>query len=123
MDVIEYSSHDKTLGSEINMRKSDKKIENQLRIVLTEVCETALKKFNGFEWLTHNVNYSHFPNSLKVICIFDTNDNLSSFIKSNSCRELGTLLQKKFFNIGINLKNITLHISYDTEENSHEKQG
>ena len=35
------------------MRKSDKKIENQLRLTLTDVCETALKRFNGFEWLTH----------------------------------------------------------------------
>ncbi len=105
------------------MRKSDKKIENQLRIVLTDICETTLKNFNGFEWLAHNVNYSHFPNSLKVICVFDTNDNLSRFIKSNSCRELGTLVQKKFFSIGINLKNITHHISYDTEENGHKKQG
>jgi hypothetical protein len=99
------------------MRKSDKKIENQLRTTLTEVCDSALKNFNGFEWLTHIVNYSNFPGSLKVICIFDTNDNLSSFINSDRCHELSSLIQKKFFDIGINIKNITNHLSYDTEEN------
>jgi hypothetical protein len=99
------------------MRKSDKKMENQLRIMLTEVCETALKNFNGFEWLTHIVNYSNFPASLNVICIFDTNDNMSNFINSNHRHELVSLIQKKFFDVGINLKSINNHISYDTEEN------
>ena len=99
------------------MRKSDKKVENQLRLALTDVCETSLKDFTGFQWLTHLVNYTNFPKSLKVICVFDTNDNLSSFIQSSGCRELSNLIQKTLFEIGINLKNITNHISYDTEEN------
>jgi hypothetical protein len=99
------------------MRKSDKKIENQLRIALTEVCDTALKHFNGFEWLTHLVNYDNFPASLKVICVFDTNDNLSNFTNSQSYQELGILIQKKLFEINVNLTNKTNQISYDTEEN------
>ena len=99
------------------MRKSDKKVENQLREVLTDVCEAALKDFTGFRWLTHLVNYTDFPKSLRVICVFDTNDNLSSFMDSNNSRELSHLIQKKFFEIGINLKSITNHIAYDTEEN------
>lgn len=98
------------------MRKSDKKIENKLRIALTEVCETALKSLNGFEWLTHVVNYSHFPKSLKIICVFDTKANLSRFMESNSYHELGFLIQKILFDIGINLESITSQISYDTEE-------
>ena len=59
------------------MRKTDKKMDNQLRHVLTEVCEVALKDINGFQWLTHVVNYSNFPKSLQVVCVFDTNENLS----------------------------------------------
>ncbi|MDX2369554.1 MAG: Fis family transcriptional regulator [Colwellia sp.] len=98
------------------MRKSDKKIDNKVRLALTEVCDTALKNFNGFEWLTHLVNYSNFPKSLKVICVFDTKANLSRFKESNSYHELGSLIQKKLFDMGINLTNITSQISYDTEE-------
>lgn len=103
------------------MRKSDKKIENTIRIALTEVCDKALKDFNGFEWLTHLVNYNNFPNSLKVICIFDTNENLTRFIKNNNDHELGSLIQKKFFEMDINLKNTSHHISFDTEEECQRK--
>ena len=99
------------------MRKTDKKIEAQLRIALTEVCESALKEFTGFQWLTHLVNYANYPKSLKVVCVFDTNDNLTSFMASNDSRALSTLIQSKLFEIDVNLKSMTNHLSYDTEEN------
>ena len=54
------------------MKKTDKKMDNHIRRVLTDVCETSLKDINGFAWLTHTVNYAQFPQSLKVICVFDT---------------------------------------------------
>lgn len=101
------------------MRKSDKKIENQLRVMLTEVCEQALKNYSGFVWLTHLVNYSDFPKSLKIICVFDTNASRSLCIKNNDCLEMGHLIQKRLFELNINFKNITNHIVYDTEEDCH----
>lgn len=91
-------------------------MENQLRVALTDVCETALKNGNGFLWLTHLVNYSNFPKSLKVICVFDTNDNLTKFINSHNHQKLNALISTSFFEIGINFKNITHHVSFDTEE-------
>ncbi len=99
------------------MRKIDKKLDNQLRLVLTDVCEIALKESIGFQWLTHLVNYSNFPKSLKVVCVFDTNDNLNSFMTENRNHELSTLIQNKLFDIGISIKSIANHVSYDTEEN------
>jgi len=38
-------------------------------------------------------------------------------MESDRCTELGYLIQQKFFEININFKHITNHISYDTEEN------
>lgn len=99
------------------MRKTDKKFDNQLRLVLTDVCEIALKESTGFQWLTHLVNYSDFPESLKVVCVFDTNDSLNRFMAENRNHGLNTLVQKKLFDIGININSIAEHISYDTEEN------
>jgi len=99
------------------MRKSDKKMENELRVMLTDVCEITLKEFSGFQWLTHRVNYSDFPNSLKIICIFDTNINLNSFMTINGHHEINRLIQKNLFKLNININNMTRHISYDTEEN------
>ncbi|HCC80946.1 MAG TPA: Fis family transcriptional regulator, partial [Methylophaga sp.] len=44
------------------MRKTDKKIDNELRLKLTDVCEQGLKNIAGFQWLTHLVNYDDYPN-------------------------------------------------------------
>jgi hypothetical protein len=105
------------------MRKTDKKIDNQICAVLTDVCETALEKFEGFEWLTHLVNYSSFPKSLKVVCVFDTNDNLASFMTDDNIHVLSKLMQKKLFSIGVNIGDMTSHIQIDTEQNCTEKDG
>jgi len=99
------------------MRKSDKKMDNQLRLVLTDVCETALKEVDGFQWLTHLVNYSSFPKSLKVVCVFDTNENLSLFMSKSSRNALASLIQKKLQEVGVNIKDMSGQIVYDTEEN------
>ena len=101
------------------MRKTDKKLDNQLRLALTDVCETALKEVSGFQWLTHLVNYSNFPNSLQIVCVFETNDQLARFTQSNDKNILNSLIQNKLVGMGIKIKNFTNHILYDTEENCH----
>ncbi|MBY6064518.1 hypothetical protein [Pseudidiomarina sediminum] len=53
------------------MRKSDKKIDNEIIKRLTEVCETMKAHLSGFVWLTHEVNYQRFPESLLVTLVFD----------------------------------------------------
>lgn len=98
------------------MRKTDKKIDNQLRLVLTDVCEIALKDIEGFQWLTHLVNYANFPESLRVISVFNTEESLNSFIQSSKNKELNSLIQFKLQDLNIKFKNISEHISYDTEE-------
>ena len=99
------------------MRKTDKKIDNQLRVELTDVCETALKEIDGFQWLTHTVNYSNFPKSLQVICIFNTNEQLATFTANSGKKLLTSLIQSKLNTLGVKFKNVADHISYDTEEN------
>ena len=100
-----------------NMRKMDKKIENQLRLVLIDVCEIALKEIDGFQWLTHTVNYSNFSKSLKVVCVFDTNENVSFFKSENNQDKLAALIELRLAAIDIKVKSMVDHIIYDTEEN------
>lgn len=76
----------------------------------------ALKDIAGFQWLTHVVDYSNFPQSLEVICIFDTDENLYQFAAENSQNTLSTHIQSKLNEIDIKVKNIATHIVYDTEE-------
>ena len=98
------------------MRKTDKKTDNQLRLVLTEVCEVALKNIDGFQWLTHLVNYANFPSSLKVVCVFDTNENLAEFLSGSSPTDLNALIQAQLHTANVKVTGIADHIYYDTEQ-------
>ena len=99
------------------MRKSDKKIENQIRDVLTEVCEDTLKGYDGFLWVTHTVNFSSFPQSLKIVCVFDTNHDRANFLTGEGQQYVSTTIQKAFNKVGVQLKNVDKQISYDTQNN------
>lgn len=99
------------------MRKTDKKLDNQLRTSLTDVCEAALKDISGFEWLTHIVNYANFPQSLKVVCIFETNNDLDNYLLSNDNNYIQMLISQAFNELGIKLKNPANYVLFDTEEN------
>ena len=99
------------------MRKSDKKIDNQLRTVLTRVCEEALKSIDGFQWLTHTVNYTQFPESLKVVCVFDSNDNLNLYQQSEHRHSFESMIADVLVDTGIKKTSLKRHLAYDTEEN------
>lgn len=99
------------------MRKTDKKLDNQIRTVLTDVCEDMLKNIDGFQWLTHFVNYSNFPKSLKVVFIFETNESLQDFMSDKARDEVLNQVREKLTGIGIKLTNIQNHVAFDTEEN------
>lgn len=99
------------------MRKSDKKIENQIRDVLTEVCEDTLKSYEGFLWVTHTVKYSSFPQSLKIICVFETDQDRENFLMEEDPLHVSATIQKAFDKVGVQLKNVDKHISYDTKKN------
>ncbi|MDX1504823.1 MAG: hypothetical protein R3221_03850 [Spongiibacter sp.] len=53
------------------MKKSDKKREQLILSTLHALCENALDSQAQFRWLTHHVDYRHFPASLEVYLIFD----------------------------------------------------
>lgn len=102
------------------MRKTDKKIENALRQALTEACEAALEKYEGFQWLTHFVKYSDFPASLSIVCVYDINAHLAKTDKEG----MRVLIKEKLASIGITLKDCRQQVRFDTEENcDHENQG
>ncbi|RPA59303.1 Fis family transcriptional regulator [Shewanella frigidimarina] len=97
------------------MRKTDKKIDNQLREGLTTVCEHALDNYPGFAWITHVVDYMLFPKSLQIICIFDNESLLTQFNQSGDKAVLLTLIQRTLAQYQINLRDINQHVSFDTE--------
>lgn len=98
------------------MRKRDKKIENKLREQLTKVCDQALVEIEGFEWLTHDVNYANFPDSLRVICIFKCREDIEQMVKSGLDLELYSCIKTQLAAVQIDLKKVSAHTVFDSEE-------
>lgn len=98
------------------MRKSDKNIDNKIIKALTNVCHIALEDITGFEWLTHSVNYDNFPRSLKVVCVFDNNQSLATYLKSENSQYLTSLIINNLAKINIKLNNVNSQIELDSEE-------
>ncbi len=103
------------------MRKTDKKLERQIAKALTDVCTIALEEYQGFVWLTHLVDYNRFPGSLEVVCVFETNADLTQ-ARANNCEErLPALVSEKLASIDLNLRDGRQHVRFDTEQNCEQE--
>jgi len=99
------------------MRKTDKKIENTIREALTEVCELALESVSGFKWLSHMVaDYKTLPASLSILCVFETDDELSKALSEHKDDFMYRLIKEKLSAANINIREVRQHIRFDTEE-------
>lgn len=105
------------------MRKADKKIENLLCDALNKVCDTALTDVVGFKWITHFVDYKDVAGSLAIVCVFETNDELSGALAAHQDDHLRGLIGEKLSAVGISVTDMQRQVSFDTEEactNEHE---
>lgn len=98
------------------MRKSDKRLEKSIVSALTDACENALKVHEGFQWLTHIVNYHAFPESLSIICVFDSQDNLMKTIGNEAANQLKVSIEASLLSYDVKVKDIKKRILFDTEE-------
>lgn len=98
------------------MKKSDKKIENALVQSLTEVCDHALASVAGFCWLTHRVNYDRFPASLRVVCVFESDQALAAAEDAGALAHLREVIRLALADLGIKLQKPKQQIVFDSEE-------
>ena len=98
------------------MRKSDKKIDKTLIAALTKACEAAHEEFGGFQWLTHFANYSNFPESLTIVCVFDTSENLEKMYQKDNGNAFREMIISELKSVNIIDKDASQHIEFDTEE-------
>lgn len=92
------------------------KLERQLVASLTDACELAKAEVAGFVWLTHCVDYQHFPESLVVIWVFDTDAHLASALKGDAKQRLHDLTASAVSNAGVALDSVSHHIDFDSEQ-------
>jgi hypothetical protein len=96
--------------------KTEKKIDKNVCAALTKACEHFLGNIIGFQWLTHQANYSDFPGSLLITCVFDSQENQKKTIDSGNHTQMSKIIQVELLKIGVKLKNPRLQIIYDSEE-------
>ncbi len=98
------------------MKKTNKKLDQQICKALTIACENIKAEVNGFVWLTHFVDYKQFPDSLSIVCIFDTNTDLLNAGDETKDRHISGLIYSELEKIQISLKRDSNTIYYDTEQ-------
>lgn len=98
------------------MKKQDKKRDKIVVNALTSVCHIALEQVPHFQWITHFVNYQRFPESLRVVCVFDTEAARAQAQVAHHTEFLVSLITEKLREQSIQLKQPDQHIAFDSEE-------
>lgn len=98
-------------------------IERELIRTLTDACETAKSEIVGFQWLTHDVNYERFPESLIVTWVFDSEANKARALASADKARMLALTLAAFEEVGISVTRITEHVAFLVEQPIRGKRG
>ena len=85
-------------------------------MALTRVCDSALKTVPGFQWITHFVNYSNFPDSLVIVSVFATDAELRAVCDARADERLSALIQQELNAVDVPISVKDRQIRCDTEE-------
>ena len=96
--------------------KTQKKIDNNVRLALTDACEQFLEDITGFQWLTHQANFNNFPDSLLITCVFDTDANQQQARENGDSGKMQYLIQAELLKKEVELKAAKQQIIFDSEE-------
>ncbi|MGX5174266.1 Fis family transcriptional regulator [Aliikangiella sp. IMCC44653] len=97
------------------MRKSDKKLEKTIVSALTLACEQIKVCVDDFEWLTHDIDYQKFPDSLVITCVFSSTQAINLATQSGEIKLVAEIIRKKLQSIDIKLASPKPSIKLTTE--------
>lgn len=100
----------------MKLNKTCQKIDNNICKALTNACETSLHEIPGFIWLTHRANYTNFPASLVVTCVFETEVEIEEMKAQQQDELLRNTILKQLLKVGVVMKNGRQQIHFDSEE-------
>ena len=108
----------------MKLNKTTKKIDDNICKALTIVCESEKTNIDGFIWLTHRANYTNFPASLIVTCVFNIDAEVKALSDNKQGEKLINSIQKQLLKVGVVVKNIRQNVHFDSEESClREHQG
>ena len=97
-------------------KRDTARLERRLVATLTDACETAKAEIPGFEWLTHTVDYAAFPQSLRVIWVFDTRANMESALANGADQRMRELTAAALHDAEVARVKIERCVRFDCEE-------
>jgi hypothetical protein len=100
----------------MKLSKTNQKIDNNLCKALTIACESSLHDITGFIWLTHRANYTNFPASLVVTCVFNTDEEIEIMKAKQQDAVLCLTIQAQLLKVGVVVKNIKQCVRFDSEQ-------
>lgn len=100
----------------MKLSKTNQKIDNNVCKALTIACESSLHEVAGFVWLTHRANYTNFPASLVITCVFSTNEEVTAMKAQQQDEVLRLSIQKQLVKVGVVAKNIKQCVHFDSEQ-------
>lgn len=98
------------------MNKANKQCDKKIVKALTRICESAKFELEGFVWLTHTVNYTDFPNSLIVYCVFDTQEHVTAARAGGQSKVLSSRINQGLEEIGVLSAQVTVKVVFDSEQ-------
>jgi len=100
----------------MKLNKTSQKIDNNICKALTIACESSLHDVSGFVWLTHRANYTNFPASLVITCVFATDSEIDVMKTQQQDELLRNTIQQQLLKVGVVVKNIKQQVHFDSEE-------
>lgn len=100
-----------------NLKRNEKKVESSIVKALNDVCETLKREYEGFVWLTHFVEYHNFPQSLKIVFVFDSSQSLEHAKNKALFKTIFELTESHLKRESVTVKRIDKAVFFDTEEN------
>lgn len=94
------------------MKKTHKKIENNLSKALTKACEGIKDEVEGLNWLTHTVNYDAVERTLMISCYFESADVIDQLLTSKQDNKIRAVIKNALASINITSFNEAKQIIY-----------
>ncbi|WDU63891.1 hypothetical protein LRS56_05005 [Pseudomonas poae] len=98
-------------------------LERRLIAALTDACETAKAEIPGFEWLTHTVDYAAFPQSLRVIWVFDTRASKDEALATGADQRMRELTAAALSEAEVGAVRLDRCVHFDSEEACSQQHG
>jgi hypothetical protein len=97
-------------------KRDQTRLERQLSSSLTDACEAAKSQIVGFSWLTHEVDFTRFPESLQVTWIFTTEAHKAQALALGQDALMHSLTREALDEAGVDMDAVIAPVHLDSEE-------